>query len=269
MPSSNDPERRRRSIAIVGATGGIGRAIVETFLSENVALYLSGGARFDELRKLVPPKNGASIRSFRADLASVDSAANLVEELLGALRADQGSERPTLDGLVVASGVDLMTLENKALDFAARLEKAWRIDVASTISIARGLSKALSEREDGSTGGCVLFGWSGVARGQEGETSQIYAACKGAVVAFAKSLAQELAPKVRVNSISPGWIKTTWGEIASPKARARAERDSLLGRWGAAREVASAVRFLLSEDAAFVNGVDLPIDGGFSVARDK
>ncbi|MBQ2789375.1 MAG: SDR family oxidoreductase, partial [Thermoguttaceae bacterium] len=113
----------------------------------------------------------------------------------------------------------------------------------------------------------VLFGWDGVERGMEGETAQLYAVCKGAVVSFGRSLAQELAPEVRVNVVSPGWIRTTWGAVASEAAAKRVAAESLSGRWGTAEEVAAVVRFLTSDAAAYVNGQNVPVNGGFSFRR--
>lgn len=256
----------KRVVAIIGARGGIGKALVSTYLDDDVELLLTANSRYDELAawaKDLEPERGASVRTFRADLSSQKGAERLAEELL---------TTPRIDSLVVASGIDLMTPANKALDFDARLARAWQIDVASTITLARAIGVAMASRSrsvpgGGASPGVVLFGWDGAFRGQEGETAQIYSTCKGAVVAFARSLAQELAPYVRVNTVSPGWIKTTWGEQASPTANQRAADESLAGRWGTAEEVARVVRFLLSDDASFLNGQDIQVNGGFSFLR--
>ncbi len=261
-----DDERTRRRVAIVGASGGIGSALVSAFIDDDVDLFLTANSRYDELverSKEASRSRKASIQTFRADLSNVREAARLAEALL---------KTPRLDSLAVASGIDLMSRESKSLDFDERLAKAWQVDVASTITLARIVGKALAERRrvaaDASfSPSVVLFGWDGVSRGQEGETAQIYAACKGAVVAFAKSLAQDLAPYVRVNAVSPGWIKTTWGAVASDAANRRAVDESLAKRWGSAKEVADVVRFLLSDESSFINGQDVQVNGGFSYLR--
>jgi 3-oxoacyl-[acyl-carrier protein] reductase len=82
-------------------------------------------------------------------------------------------------------------------------------------------------------------------------------------MAFTRSAARSLGPKVRVNCVAPGWIKTAWGERASEAWQKRAVRESTLGRWGTPEDIAHAVRFLVSPAAAFVTGQVLPVNGGF------
>jgi 3-oxoacyl-[acyl-carrier protein] reductase len=81
-------------------------------------------------------------------------------------------------------------------------------------------------------------------------------------MAFSRSLAKSLAPRVRVNCLAPGWIKTGWGENASEYWQQRAANESRLGRWGTPEDVARAACFLASPAAAFLTGVTLPVDGG-------
>ena len=265
---SRSKSKETPAVAIVGASGGVGRALVESYRGERAALYLSANRGWDALQAEL----GAQARGFRADLAQPSGAETLARELLGALKADQETETPRLDALAVAAGVDLMTPESKALPFDKRLELAWRVDVAATVTLARTLGAAMAARKRAALDAeyapaIVLFGWDGVARGQEGDTAQIYSACKGAVVAFAKSLAQELAPYVRVNTVSPGWIRTAWGARASERASKRVADESLARRWGTPEEVASVARFLLSDAASYLNGQDVPVNGGFSYLR--
>ena len=100
-----------------------------------------------------------------------------------------------------------------------------------------------------------------------GESGEMFAAIKGAVMAFTRSLAISLAPQVRVNCLAPGWIKTSWGETASDYWADRAVGEALLQRWGEPQDVASAARFLCSPAASFITGQILPINGGFRHGR--
>ena len=100
----------------------------------------------------------------------------------------------------------------------------------------------------------------------EGDSGELFAATKGAVMAFTRSLAKSLAPLVRVNCVAPGWIRTAWGTGASDLWQRRAVRESLLGRWGEPADVAAAVHWLVSPRAAFVTGQVLPVNGGFRPA---
>jgi 3-oxoacyl-[acyl-carrier protein] reductase len=112
-------------------------------------------------------------------------------------------------------------------------------------------------------GGTILtLGWDQAERGMEGESGEIFAAVKGAVMAFSRSLARSLAPAVRVNCIAPGWIRTAWGETASDEWHERVRRETPLERWGAPADVAALARFLASPAAAFITGQVIRVNGG-------
>jgi 3-oxoacyl-[acyl-carrier protein] reductase len=95
-----------------------------------------------------------------------------------------------------------------------------------------------------------------------GDSGEMFAAVKGAVMAFSRSLAKSLAPQVRVNCLAPGWIRTSWGDQASAYWQRRAEREALLGRWGSPEDVAAMARFLCSPQASFITGQTVAINGG-------
>ena len=279
----------RKYVVISGASGGIGRAVAESYCGENVALYLQTNRNRAALTDWARRNGGdfASVEIFEANLATESGVGGFVAGVLDALKKAQQTDVPRLDAFVAAAGVDLMTPEMKAATFDERLRRVWAVDVAATVATARAFgaaARAFRRKRAAESGGdgraslgnlaasgaspaLVLFGWDGVDRGMEGETAQLYAVCKGAVVSFGRSLAQELAPEVRVNVVSPGWIRTTWGAVASEAATKRVAAESLSGRWGTAEEVAAVVRFLTSDAAAYVNGQNVPVNGGFSFRR--
>jgi 3-oxoacyl-[acyl-carrier protein] reductase len=107
----------------------------------------------------------------------------------------------------------------------------------------------------------VLLGSIVGERGSAGQTS--YAASKAAVAAIAKSAAKDLGPRgIRVNAVAPGLIDTDMIKHLPADVVAKRVADTALGRLGTAEEVARVVRFLVSDDAAFVTGQVLGIDGG-------
>lgn len=274
MRSTQKNGETRKYVVISGASGGIGRAVAESYRGENVSLFLQTNRNRTALTDWARENSGdfASVEIFEANLATESGVGGFVDGVLDALKSAQQTDVPRLNAFVAAAGVDLMTPEMKAATFDERLRRVWAVDVAATVKTARAFGAAARAFRrafptDGVSPAAVLFGWDGVDRGMEGETAQLYAVCKGAVVSFGRSLAQELAPEVRVNVVSPGWIRTTWGAVASETATKRVAAESLSERWGTAEEVAAVVRFLTSDAAAYVNGQNVPVNGGFSFRR--
>jgi 3-oxoacyl-[acyl-carrier protein] reductase len=111
-------------------------------------------------------------------------------------------------------------------------------------------------------GSIVTMGWDQAETGMEGDSGEIFAATKGAIMAFTRSLALSLAPEVRVNALAPGWIKTAWGESAPSAWQERVLRETPLSRWGTPEDVARVACFLVSPAAEFLTGQVVRINGG-------
>jgi 3-oxoacyl-[acyl-carrier protein] reductase len=125
-----------------------------------------------------------------------------------------------------------------------------------------------AQREAAPTAGPAVIlnmGWDQAEHGMAGDSGEMFAAVKGAVMAFSRSLARSLAPHVRVNCLAPGWIRTAWGDTASEYWQRRALRESLLERWGTPDDVARVARFLASPAADFITGQIIPINGGLRI----
>ncbi len=165
-----------------------------------------------------------------------------------------------IDIWVNNAGVDVLTGAAARWTFEQKLLALWRVDVLAAIR----LSRLIGERMKIQQRGVILnMGWDQAEHGMAGDSGEMFGATKGAVMAFTKSLAQSLAPAVRVNCLAPGWIRTAWGEHASDDWQQRAQRQSLRGRWGSPQDVARAAAFLASPAADFINGQIIPINGGF------
>jgi 3-oxoacyl-[acyl-carrier protein] reductase len=131
--------------------------------------------------------------------------------------------------------------------------------VKATMYLSRAIGRRMKERGEGVI---LNMGWDQAATGMEGDSGELFAAAKGAVMAFSRSLALSLAPDVRVNCLAPGWIQTAWGENASSAWQERVVRETPLRTWGLPEDVAHMARWLVSPAARYVTGQIFRCNGG-------
>lgn len=157
------------------------------------------------------------------------------------------------------AGADLLTGGANALPYDEKLTRLLDVDVRATVL----LSKEVGRRMQRGGGGALLnVGWDQADRGMGGDSGELFAASKNAIMGFTRSLAVSLAPSVRVNCIAPGWIRTAWGETASDYWQDRVRRETPLDRWGTPDDIAAVARFLCSDEAAYVTGQVINVNGG-------
>ena len=167
-----------------------------------------------------------------------------------------------LDAWLQIAGADVLTGANSRLPFEDKLDLLWSVDVVATIRLCREVGRRMKAQGHGVI---VTMGWDQAETGMEGDSGELFAATKGAVMAFTRSLALSLAPTVRVNALAPGWIKTDWGETASALWQDRVLRETPLARWGTPEDVARVACFLVSPAAEFMTGQVVRINGGRAV----
>lgn len=269
-----DKSAKKRIVVITGATGGIGHAIARSVAGPNTVLILQGHSRETELQRLARSlrEKTAGVETFVADLSNEAEQDELVTKIIGRLDYFNPSAISLLSW-VNAAGTDLMAENIRDQSFDEKFRILTAVDITAVIRMSRKIGSWMADMamfrkmNDPMTrplsASILCFGWDGASRGMEGETGLLYATAKGAVIAFAKSLAQDLAPFVRVNVISPGWISTTWGKNAPDRLLDRGNRETLLGRWGTPEEIASTASFLISNRGAYINGQDIKVNGGY------
>jgi 3-oxoacyl-[acyl-carrier protein] reductase len=241
-------------VVVTGASGGIGRAMALEFARRGADLVVHTHRRTQEAEALASEIKVAGRQAviLMADLADAGACEKF------ATSTWQWKSR--VDVLVNLAGADVLTGEAADWPFEKKLAALWQVDVMATVRLSRIVGQRMKER---GSGVILNIGWDQAEQGMAGESGEMFALVKGAVMAFTRSLAQSLAPQVRVNCLAPGWIKTSWGERASDYWQQRAQRQSLVGRWGTPEDVAKAAVFLASPGAEFINGQVIPVNGGF------
>lgn len=243
-----------RTAVVTGSSTGIGRATALQLAAAgaDVLLHARGNREAAEA-------TAADVR-FAGGTAEVRLADLSVEVDLLSFADQAWSWRGGIDVWVNNAGVDTLTGEAARWSFEQKLAALWQVDVAATMRLSRLLGTRMKARGSGTI---INIGWDQADHGMAGDSGELFAAVKGAVMAFTKSLAQSLAPQVRVNCVAPGWIRTEWGDTASDYWQRRAVDESLLARWGTPDDVARAVAWLASPAADFITGHILPVNGGF------
>jgi len=239
---------------VTGASSGIGRAIAEAYAAEGAVVLLTHRASPERARAVADAiaARGGRARVRQADLASRQACERLV--------ADARDELGGVDVWVNNAGADVLTGEAAAWEWERKLDVLLAVDLKGTIACSYAVGDVMRRQERGGT--IVNMSWDHVATGMAGDDPQLFAAVKGGVLAFSKSLARALAPDVRVNVLCPGWIETGFAEQADRAFHRSVAQSTPLGRWGSPQDVAAAALYLASPEAAFVTGQAINVNGG-------
>jgi len=235
---------------VTGATGGIGEAIARALHAQGATVALTG-RREAELARVADSLGGARVLVAPADLADAAAPAALVEQVEGAL----GS----LDILVNNAGFtrDMLALRMGDADWNAVLE----VDLTAPFRLARAALRGMMKRRSGRI--VSIASIVGVT-GNAGQAN--YAAAKAGLIGMSKSLAQEVATRgVTVNVVAPGFVKTAMTEGLPEAARTTLLSRIPMQRMGAPEDVAGAVAWLASTEAAWVTGQTIHVNGGMAM----
>ncbi len=240
-------------VLVTGASSGIGRAIALRCARAGADLAItyrsnqSGAeATAQEIRSI-----GQRAEIIRTDISRPDDIEALVrrlKELFG-----------IVDVWINNAGADILTGEAGRLAPLEKLDLVLSVDLRGTV-LASWAAVDLMRAQGG--GAIINMAWDHVSQGMKGENPGLYSAAKGGVASFSKSLARDVAPEIRVNILAPGFIETAFAEDANPRFRQHVIDITPLGRWGTPEDVAAAAVFLASDDAAFLTGQMIAVNGG-------
>lgn len=252
---------------VTGSSSGIGRGIAIALVTQGADVILHGRKPSDAIEEVADEieQLGRQANKLYADFSDSDMLEPFVES---AWRC-----KGHIDGWINNAGGDVLTGAWKEETFARKLDYLLKTDVTASLMLSRYAGKKMLAQSIGTPeqtsndlrpAGVILnIGWDQAWQGMEGDAGELFATTKGAIMAMTKSLAQSLAPHVRVNCIAPGWIETKWGQQTSSYWDQRAKSESLMNRWGSPDDIAAAALYLCSPSASFVSGHILPINGGF------
>ena len=241
-----------RWAVVTGASSGIGREIAWELArggAHVVVHYCRNQSGAEETAAQIADW-GRQTRLISADFSQLQQLTPFVEDCYAECSPEIW---------VNNAGVDLLTGVARQWTYAEKLQKLLDIDVRAALL----LSKAVAARMQAGQGGAIIhIGWDQAERGMEGDSGELFAVAKNAIMGFTRSLAVSVAPQVRVNCVAPGWIKTAWGEHAGDVWQQRVLNETPLKRWGLPEDIARLVRFLVSEEARYITGQVWYANGG-------
>jgi 3-oxoacyl-[acyl-carrier protein] reductase len=248
----NEQLLKGQAAVVTGSSSGIGRAIALEFAQAGAHVLVHARRNVASAEEVAVSARalGRETRVVLADLTDIAEQDRLVAAAW---------EWREIDIWVNNAGSDVLTGPAAEWTFEKKLAALWQVDVVASLRLSRNVGQRMRTRGQGVI---LNMGWDQVESGMAGDSGEMFAAAKGAVMAATRSLAKSLAPSVRVNCLAPGWIQTAWGKQASDEWQQRAQRESSLGRWGQPEDVAKVACFLASSEAAFINGQVISINGG-------
>ncbi len=232
-----------RSVLVTGGNRGIGRAIAEAFVAngDQVAITYRSGE---------PPEGVLAVRCDVTDPDAVEAAFTEIEAAHGPVEVLVANAGITADTLVLRMSED---------DWSRVIDT----NLTGSFRVAKRAAKGMLRLRRGR----LIFISSVV--GLLGSAGQVnYAASKAGLVGMARSLARELGSRsITANVVAPGFVETEMTAVLPEETQARYKEQIPLGRYASVQEVAAVVRWLGSEDAGYVTGAVIPVDGGLGMGH--
>lgn len=238
-----------KNILLTGASGGIGYAIARKFLENSdtrmILQYNTHAQKIESLKEEFPYR----IDSYKADLSDEKSVVEFLKKI--------DSEYKKLDIIIHSAGISVVDTINHTK--VEDISKIINVNLKSPILITQKLVGKMIEKKSG-----VIIFISSMWGITGSSCESVYSATKGGIIAFSNSLSKELGPSnIRVNSVSPGFINTAMNDNIKVEDRDLFVSEIPLLRAGEATDVSNAIYFLCSDEASYISGANLRVDGGY------
>lgn len=238
-----------KTALVTGASGGIGEAVARTLHAQGATVVLHG-TRAEKLEALQKDL-GARAFALAVDLSDRDAVAGLVDAasaLAGSISILVNNAGITRDGLLMRMKDD---------DWDSVLE----VNMTASMSLCRAAMRGMMKAR---TGRIISISSVVGVTGNAGQTN--YAASKAGMIGFSKSLAAEVASRgLTVNVVAPGFIETPMTDVLDESQKSALLTRVPAGRLGHADEIAATVAFLASDEAAYITGATLHVNGGMAM----
>lgn len=237
-----------RSVLVTGGNRGIGLAIALAFVGngDKVAITYRSG----EPPEALTEAGALAVRCDITDAEQVEQAYKEIEEAHGPVEVLVANAGITKDQLLMRMSED---------DFTSVLET----NLTGTFRVVKRANRGMLRAKRGRV---VLISSVVGLLGSAGQAN--YAASKAGLVGFARSLARELGSRnITFNVVAPGFVDTDMTKVLTDEQRAKIVANVPLGRYAMPEEIAAAVRFLASDDAAYITGAVIPVDGGLGMGH--
>lgn len=240
-----------KTVLITGASRGIGRETAILFAKNNynvVINYLNNKSLANSLKESLEARYNIKVLTIKADISK--------EEEVQAMVADAIEEFKKIDVLVNNASIakdNILELKTKE-EFASVIN----INLVGTFLVTKEVSKYMKEERDGA----IINVSSTNAIDSYYPYSMDYDASKAGVISLTMNFAVELSPYIRVNAVAPGWVNTDMNKEIDINYKKDLEEKILLNRFAEPTEVAKVIYFLASDDASYINGEVIKIDGG-------
>jgi 3-oxoacyl-[acyl-carrier protein] reductase len=232
-----------RTVLVTGGNRGIGRAIAEEFVSLGYRVAVT-------VRSGEGPAGTLSVKADVTDSASLDAAISEVEEKLGPIEV-----------LVANAGITKDTLLMRMTD--EEFEDVINTNLTGVFRVLRRATKGMIKARFGRV---ILIGSVVGLLGSAGQVN--YSSAKAALVGMARSITRELGARgITANVVAPGFIDTDMTAELPEEQQAEYKRRIPAGRFASPSEVAKAVAWLASDDAAYISGAVIPVDGGLGMGH--